>query len=52
MKGEITQNDFELMKFTIEAETQKIADEITSLDSESSKFEELSKKTDVAAVNR
>lgn len=51
MKGEITQNDFELMKFTIEAETQKIADEITSLDSESSKFEELSKKTDVAAVN-
>jgi hypothetical protein len=51
LKGELSQNDFELMKFTIEAEMQKIADEIEALDSESSTFEELSKKKDVAAVN-
>jgi site-specific DNA recombinase len=51
LKGEITQNDFELMKFTIEAEMKKIADEIKALDSESSTFEELSKKKDMNVIN-
>ena len=51
LKGEITQNDVELMKFSIEAETQKIESEIKVLDSEKSKMEELIRQREEEPVN-
>jgi hypothetical protein len=51
LKGEITQNDFELMKVSIEAETQKIAGEMRALDAEKSKMKELIKQREEEPVN-
>ena len=45
------QKDFELMKFSIEAEMQKIENEIKALDSEKSKMEELIKQREEEPVN-
>jgi hypothetical protein len=51
LRGEITQNDFELMKVSIEAETQKIESEMRVLDSEKSKMEELIRQREEEPIN-
>lgn len=51
LKAEISQNDFALMKFSIEVATQKIENEIKALDSEKSKMEELIKQRAEEPVN-
>jgi hypothetical protein len=51
LKGELSQKNFELMNFSIEAETQKIENEIKALDSEKSKMEELIKQREEEPVN-
>ena len=51
LKGEITQSDFEHMKTSIEAETQKIESEMRALDAEKSKMQELIKQREEEPVN-
>jgi hypothetical protein len=51
LRCEITQSDFELMKVSIEAETQKIDSEMRALDSEKPKMGELIRQREEEPVN-